>query len=122
MVDVALRYGINEAHQEKWAEVMRIKSSFDAKIGKPIYALLPGIAAGTFGTEELLQINQDDPEYEICRRRKELLREEASEDQGPNQNAAYDAGSHGVGSMRERRLSHTVLWRRLRPADVRSAA
>lgn len=50
MLDVALRYGgVNEHTIEKWRETFRIKASFEAVIGCPVYALLPGVMETTFG-------------------------------------------------------------------------
>ena len=44
IVDVALRYGLNEYVLEKWRAMFAIKADFEARIGKSIYTLLPGIA------------------------------------------------------------------------------
>jgi hypothetical protein len=63
MIDVALRYGVHEGHRRKWAEVIRIRESFHIRIGKPVYAVLPGVVSGTFGTEDLPALHADDPEY-----------------------------------------------------------
>jgi hypothetical protein len=65
MVDVALRYGVNDDHREKWAEVLKIRQLFDEKTGVSIYSLLPGIARGTFQTDRLLTLAVHDPEYAI---------------------------------------------------------
>ena len=65
MVDVALRYGVQEAHKDKWAKILEIKNDFDSRIGKSVYALLPGICYGTFGTEDLLPIRSGDPEGDL---------------------------------------------------------
>lgn len=48
-VDVALRHGINEYTTLKWKSTFEIKDYFEAKIGKSIYSLLPGVAENTFG-------------------------------------------------------------------------
>jgi transposase-like protein len=54
MIDVALRYGrVNEHILAKWRETFRIKASFEAAIGCPVYALLPGVVAHTFGMPDV---------------------------------------------------------------------
>jgi hypothetical protein len=49
MVDVALRYGINEATLSGWEARFQILAEFEHEIGQPVYSLLPGIIEGTFG-------------------------------------------------------------------------
>ena len=49
MVDVALRYGINEHSVSKWHAFLEVKEEFDRLAGKPVYSLLPGIVEHTFG-------------------------------------------------------------------------
>ncbi|WAG61539.1 HD domain-containing protein [Clostridium estertheticum] len=48
MIDVALRYGINDLIIDKWKSTMEIKQYFESKIGKSIYTLLPGVIENTF--------------------------------------------------------------------------
>jgi len=48
MVDVALRYGINDLIIDKWKTTMEIKKYFENKIGKSIYTILPGVIQNTF--------------------------------------------------------------------------
>jgi len=49
IVDVALRYGVNEMSVRGWEARFEIKAEFDAAIGGSIYRILPGIIEGTFG-------------------------------------------------------------------------
>ena len=49
IVDVALRYGVNEYSVRKWQAFMDLKTYFEDGIGASIYALLPGIVETTFG-------------------------------------------------------------------------
>lgn len=48
MIDVALRYGINDLIIDKWRATMEIKQYFESKIGKSIYTVLPGVIENTF--------------------------------------------------------------------------
>ena len=48
LVDVAIRRGINAATVDKWKVFFRLKADFEARIGKSIYSLLPGIVENTF--------------------------------------------------------------------------
>jgi hypothetical protein len=48
MIDVALRYGINDLIIDKWKITMDIKQYFEHKIGKSIYTMLPGVIENTF--------------------------------------------------------------------------
>ncbi len=48
LVDVALRYGVNDLTVLKWKATFEIKGKFEAVIGRPIYNLLPGIEETTF--------------------------------------------------------------------------
>lgn len=48
MVEVALRYGVNEHIIPKWKAVFETKSYFEEKINCSIYSLLPGIEKNTF--------------------------------------------------------------------------
>ena len=49
MVDVALRYGINDLTLRGWEARFQIKSEIETVIGRSIYQVLPGIVEGTFG-------------------------------------------------------------------------
>lgn len=49
LVDVALRYGVNEMTVKGWEARFKIKAEFERAIGKSIYCILPGIVEGTFG-------------------------------------------------------------------------
>lgn len=49
IVDVALRYGINDHTVLGWKARFQIKAGIEAAIGISIYQLLPGIIEGTFG-------------------------------------------------------------------------
>ena len=48
VVDVALRYSVNEQTPDKWRAYLALKAHFDAACGVNIYRLLPGL------TERLL--------------------------------------------------------------------
>ncbi|KLU60910.1 HD domain protein [Peptococcaceae bacterium CEB3] len=48
MVDVALRYGVNELTVPKWQAVFALKQKFEDSLGCSVYELLPGIAETTF--------------------------------------------------------------------------
>ncbi|MFA6075418.1 MAG: HD domain-containing protein [Negativicutes bacterium] len=49
IVDVTLRHGLNEYSLEKWRAMFAIKADFEKRIGKSVYALLPGIAERIIG-------------------------------------------------------------------------
>jgi putative nucleotidyltransferase with HDIG domain len=49
LVDVAIRRGINLATVDKWKATFQVKADFEARIGKSIYSLLPGVIENTFG-------------------------------------------------------------------------
>lgn len=49
-VNVVLRYGFNEHTRAKWQAFIDIRHDFELKIGKSIYALLPGVVENTFGS------------------------------------------------------------------------
>ena len=49
MVDVALRYGVNEHSVSKWRAFLEVKEEFDRLAGRPVYSMLPGIVQHTFG-------------------------------------------------------------------------
>ncbi len=48
MIDVALRYDVNENIVPKWKKVFDIKRDFEEHIGGCVYSLLPGIVQNTF--------------------------------------------------------------------------
>ena len=56
IVDVALRYEINEKSIPSWQARFRIKAIFEKEIGRSIYTLLPGIIEGTFGVPYLNEV------------------------------------------------------------------
>lgn len=49
MVDVALRYGVNDRIVAKWSATFQIKADFETVIGQPIYRLFPEVFENTFG-------------------------------------------------------------------------
>jgi len=49
LLDVSLRHGFNEFTIRKWQAFFEIQRSFEKKIGKSIYRLLPGVVENTFG-------------------------------------------------------------------------
>ncbi len=49
MIDVALRLGVTEYTVPKWKAYLDIKKYFEEKMGKSIYAVLPGVVETTFG-------------------------------------------------------------------------
>ena len=51
MVDVALRYGVNEYTVPKWEAVLQIKAGFEDVLGRSIYELLPDVVENTFGVK-----------------------------------------------------------------------
>jgi hypothetical protein len=46
--DVTLRRGMNAATVDKWKATLQLKANFEARLGKSIYVLLPGIVENTF--------------------------------------------------------------------------
>lgn len=52
LIDVALRYGVNETMVEKWRAILELQRHFEAAIGTSIYRLLPGVVETTFGMHE----------------------------------------------------------------------
>ena len=48
LVDVALRYGVNDLTILKWEATFEIKRKFEDAIGRSIYDLLPGVEETTF--------------------------------------------------------------------------
>ena len=53
IVDVALRYGINEKSIPSWQARFRIKAIFEKEIGRSIYTLPPDLYKLTFGVPYL---------------------------------------------------------------------
>ena len=49
MLDVGLRYGIDEYALRKWRTTFDIKTEFEQRMGCSVYSLLPGIVENTFG-------------------------------------------------------------------------
>lgn len=49
LVDVVLRYGLNQYTLEKWRAFFAIQREFNEAIGQSIYSVLPGIVETTFG-------------------------------------------------------------------------
>ncbi len=49
LLDVALRYGVNEYTQHKWKATFGLQREFEAVLGQSIYHLLPGVVENTFG-------------------------------------------------------------------------
>ena len=48
LVDVAMRQGTNSLTVAKWRKWFEIKADMEARIGRSIYDLLPGVVANTF--------------------------------------------------------------------------
>ena len=48
MLDVGLRYGINEFSLRKWQATFNIKAEFEQRMGCSVYSLLPGVVENTF--------------------------------------------------------------------------
>ena len=55
IVEAALRYGVNDLTLEKWRARFAIKADFEQRIGKSIYALLPGIAERIVGKKSQIR-------------------------------------------------------------------
>ena len=51
MVEVALRYGVNEYTARKWEWTLKAQRHFEDALGQSIYRFLPGVVANTFGCE-----------------------------------------------------------------------
>ena len=49
IIDVAMRYGINDKSISSWQARFQIKERFEGEIRRSIYLVLPGIIEGTFG-------------------------------------------------------------------------
>ena len=56
MLDVVMRYGVNDFTTQKWQAYFDIRDEFEAAIGQSIYRCLPGVVKNTFGFEH----GQDD--------------------------------------------------------------
>jgi hypothetical protein len=50
MVDVALRYGINNYTISKWQGFFEVKEEFERLMGCSVYSVLPGVVENTFGS------------------------------------------------------------------------
>lgn len=48
MMDVALRYGVNEFSVRKWRKTFEIRSDFEKRMGCAVYSILPGVVDNTF--------------------------------------------------------------------------
>lgn len=48
LVDVTLRYGVNEYTLPRWQAFLRIQNEFDQALHKSIYDCLPGVMENTF--------------------------------------------------------------------------
>ena len=48
MMDVALRYGVNEYSVRKWRRTFEIRDDFEERMGCTVYSLLPGVVENTF--------------------------------------------------------------------------
>ena len=49
LVDVVLRYGVNEYTLPRWRAYLQVKHIIEERIGRSIYSLLPGVVETTFG-------------------------------------------------------------------------
>ncbi len=49
LVEVSMRYGVNQYSVPRWEAYLEIKRSFEKEIGRSIYTLLPGVIENTFG-------------------------------------------------------------------------
>jgi hypothetical protein len=49
IVDVAMRYGVNDKSVSSWQARFQTKDMFERAMGRSIYQVLPGIIQGTFG-------------------------------------------------------------------------
>lgn len=52
LVDVALRYGINDYSLQRWQAYLDIQKHFEKSMGRSIYSLLPGVAGNTLGASQ----------------------------------------------------------------------
>ncbi len=48
MMDVALRYGVNDFSVRKWRKTFEIRDDFEQEMGCSVYSLLPGVVDNTF--------------------------------------------------------------------------
>ena len=55
LLDVSLRYGVNEYSVPRWKAYLDIKQDFERVIGSPIYRFLPGVVETTFGFDPCKQ-------------------------------------------------------------------
>lgn len=53
MIDVALRYGLNDYIVPKWKETFQILKHFENLMGKSLYTVLPGVVENTFSLSTL---------------------------------------------------------------------
>ena len=49
LIDVALRYGVNEFSLPRWKAYLSLQEEFEKAIGQSIYKVLPGVVENTFG-------------------------------------------------------------------------
>lgn len=49
LVDVAMRHGVNDTTVARWQALFDLRDHFSRAAGASVYALLPGVVAGTFG-------------------------------------------------------------------------
>jgi hypothetical protein len=49
LVDVALRYGLNDFSLLRWKAFLEMQRYFEKAIGRSIYSVLPGVVENTFG-------------------------------------------------------------------------
>lgn len=49
LIDVAVRYGVNEYSVPRWNAYLTILEDFDQAIGSSVYTILPGVIENTFG-------------------------------------------------------------------------
>jgi hypothetical protein len=57
LLDVVMRYGINEFTLLKWKTQLDLRDYFSEKIGKSIYEVLDGVVEATFGFNTLITNN-----------------------------------------------------------------
>ncbi len=49
LIDVAMRYPINEYAKQRWKTFFEIENNIEKEIGQSIYKILPGVVENTFG-------------------------------------------------------------------------
>jgi hypothetical protein len=49
LVNVTLRYGMNDYTIPKWQAFFAIQRDFEARMGRSVYSVLPGVVENTFG-------------------------------------------------------------------------